>query len=168
MPSRLSSGCLSRPLQPPSSGCPRQAAHLLRAPSSLWCPSSRSSPSPSPSPSPLTPHTSPTPTPTPTPTPSPSPLTDHPTAVSFIEILKGFTPIVTMMVQTMGGEPMPTCRIVRGSHLGFLSVHTMYLLCLTMYLLCTYYMGSLLSARLPSGVVARLSLTLTLTLTPDP
>jgi len=31
--------------------------------------------------------------------------------VSFIEILKGFTPIVTMMVQTMGGEPMPTCRI---------------------------------------------------------
>ena len=27
--------------------------------------------------------------------------------VAFIEILKGFTPVVTMMVQTVAGEPMP-------------------------------------------------------------
>lgn len=31
--------------------------------------------------------------------------------VSFIEILKGFTPIVTIMVQTMFGEPPPSCKI---------------------------------------------------------
>lgn len=31
--------------------------------------------------------------------------------VSFIEILKGFTPVVTMMVQALFGEPLPTCRI---------------------------------------------------------
>lgn len=31
--------------------------------------------------------------------------------VAFIEILKGFTPVVTMMVQSLFGEPLPTCRV---------------------------------------------------------
>ena len=31
--------------------------------------------------------------------------------VAFIEILKGFTPVVTMMVQSLFGEPLPSCRI---------------------------------------------------------
>lgn len=31
--------------------------------------------------------------------------------VSFIEILKGFTPVVTIMVQSLFGEPLPSCRI---------------------------------------------------------
>jgi hypothetical protein len=31
--------------------------------------------------------------------------------VAFIEILKGFTPVVTMMVQSLFGEPPPSCRI---------------------------------------------------------
>ncbi len=32
--------------------------------------------------------------------------------VAFIEMLKGFTPIVTMAVQAVFGEPLPRCRIV--------------------------------------------------------
>ena len=31
--------------------------------------------------------------------------------VAFVEILKGFTPVVTMMVQSLFGEPLPSCRI---------------------------------------------------------
>ena len=31
--------------------------------------------------------------------------------VAFVEILKGFTPVVTMMVQSLFGEPLPTCKI---------------------------------------------------------
>ena len=31
--------------------------------------------------------------------------------VAFVEILKGFTPVVTMMVQSVFGEPLPTCRV---------------------------------------------------------
>ena len=32
--------------------------------------------------------------------------------VAFIEILKGFTPVVTMMVQALFGEPLPECKIL--------------------------------------------------------
>jgi len=31
--------------------------------------------------------------------------------VAFVEILKGFTPVVTMMMQSAFGEPLPNCRI---------------------------------------------------------
>jgi hypothetical protein len=31
--------------------------------------------------------------------------------VAFVEILKGFTPVVTMMMQSVFGEPLPSCRI---------------------------------------------------------
>ena len=31
--------------------------------------------------------------------------------VAFVEILKGFTPVVTMTVQSMFGEPLPSCRV---------------------------------------------------------
>lgn len=31
--------------------------------------------------------------------------------VAFIEILKGFTPVVTMMVQSFFGEPLPSCKV---------------------------------------------------------
>ena len=31
--------------------------------------------------------------------------------VAFVEILKGFTPVVTMMVQSAFGEPLPSCRV---------------------------------------------------------
>lgn len=31
--------------------------------------------------------------------------------VAFVEILKGFTPVVTMMIASLFGEPLPTCRV---------------------------------------------------------